>query len=952
MAVSRIRRLFSPLPIYVGLALLLTWPLAQQITTHVPGDGIDDPSLAWNLWWIKTRLVDQLQLDLFHVDWMFHPIGINLAFYTLTPLNGLLSIPLQTALSLILANNLILLSSFVLGGWGMYLLARQELDHAPFTIPRKYPPQHHSPLTIHHLQFSALFAGIVYAFASSKLFYAGLGQFNIASSQWIPFCALYTLRLARSKSRRASIHNAFFAALFLTFQAWAELTYASFLLIFIGLVYCWSLWDQRTAANNRWLSLSKLSLSKPSLSKPQPIPFLRFISFALLALLFLIGITPFLWAMVPDMRIEGDFFGSGGGFADTYSADLLGYLLPTQRHPLLGTVVNQFAFAHDKGQQIYIGYSALILSVIGATSMLRRKERGAWGLFWIVSTLFFWWMTLGAQLHWNGSLLPIPGPFALISQLPFFSGNRYPSRYSVMLLMGVAILAGAGLQYLLARVSPSRVSPSRLALALFFTGLFLFEQITVPMPMSDFRVPGLYERLAAQPGDFTVLELPTGWRNGARVLGKSDLLIMMQQWYQTVHGKRRLGGNTSRNPPYKFQYFTNAPLLGDLIALMNATPDNDAQQEIARVVDESFDTLVARDRPIAPTVLDFLDVAYVTLHVEKASPALLRFVDEVLPLTLMDRWQGADWSGTPSTILLYQVNPVQQPPNWTIDLAAATSSLYLAEGWSTLPWQEARYATRPCATLLLDLPASAGKLTLTFAAPAPPVTITVNEQTIKISNSVTTASDATVTLDLPAGLAIEAIDRVSICTAMSTPVAMLTPVPTAQGWPIGKSGSSVMANLVVQSAGNDVGNFAHIFRNGEEVITAQTGYNLAAFDATGTVLAAASFNTFGDSGAAEALADWLYQWPKDTVIAGAVMDEASHSLSERAVDALKSIGLATDLRTRFRWSHAFIGVVGAAPGTAVEAASLLQPATVAVGVAVDAPEIAFGIATIAYEREK
>lgn len=32
----------------------------------------------------------------------------------------------------------------------------------------------------------------------------------------------------------------------------------------------------------------------------------------------------------------------------------------------------------------------------------------------------------------------------------------------------------------------------------------------------------------------------------------------------------RLGGNTSRNPAYKFQYFSEAPLLGDLIALMNA----------------------------------------------------------------------------------------------------------------------------------------------------------------------------------------------------------------------------------------------------------------------------------------------------------------------------------------------------------------------------------------------
>ncbi|MHC5848286.1 hypothetical protein ACYT7O_10985, partial [Streptococcus pyogenes] len=74
----------------------------------------------------------------------------------------------------------------------------------------------------------------------------------------------------------------------------------------------------------------------------------RLISFALLALVFLIGIAPFLWAMIPDMLHEGDFFVSGGGFADTFSADLAGYLLPTRLHPLFGEWVTKLPFPHDK----------------------------------------------------------------------------------------------------------------------------------------------------------------------------------------------------------------------------------------------------------------------------------------------------------------------------------------------------------------------------------------------------------------------------------------------------------------------------------------------------------------------------------------------------------------------------------------------------------------------------
>ena len=41
------------------LSLILTWPLLPNITTHVPGDGIDDPALAWNLWWAKYSWVDR-----------------------------------------------------------------------------------------------------------------------------------------------------------------------------------------------------------------------------------------------------------------------------------------------------------------------------------------------------------------------------------------------------------------------------------------------------------------------------------------------------------------------------------------------------------------------------------------------------------------------------------------------------------------------------------------------------------------------------------------------------------------------------------------------------------------------------------------------------------------------------------------------------------------------------
>jgi len=82
-------------------------------------------------------------------------------------------------------------------------------------------------------QAAALLAGLLYAFASAKLFYASLGQFNIASSQWLPFIALYLLRGLRAPWRP---RDGFLLGLFLLLQTWAELTFGTFGVLLIALV--------------------------------------------------------------------------------------------------------------------------------------------------------------------------------------------------------------------------------------------------------------------------------------------------------------------------------------------------------------------------------------------------------------------------------------------------------------------------------------------------------------------------------------------------------------------------------------------------------------------------------------------------------------------------------------------------------------------------------------------
>lgn len=888
--------------LYGLVSLALTWPLARRFATHMAGNGIDDPALGWNLWWIKTRLVDQVNLDIFHVGWMFHPIDINLAFYTLTPLNGLLSVPLQTSASLIVANNLLLLSSFVLSGYGLFLLARAIWAEPLARLPASTG------------WWVAWMGGLVYAFAAPKLFYAALGQYNIASSQWLPFCLLYLWRVLHSSTWSRALRNGALAGLFLTLQAWAELTYASFLILVVVFIYLWvtlawvlpkrvphaaRLWQRMTAA------------------------------YAATGGVFLFGISPFLAAMLPDLRAEGDFFASGGGFADDFSADLVGYLLPVPLHPLLGDWVASLPIANTVGQQIFLGYSVMLLAALGwwaaqrTTAPSRRTAH-----LWLGLLVLAFLLTLGPALRAWGQELPIPGPFALVSRLPFFSGNRYPSRYSVVLLAAAAVLTVRGLIFLAQRLRPPRAAWFLAA----FAALFVAEHLVVPLPVTDYRVPALYRQLAAQPGDFALLELPTGWRNGARVLGRSDELIMLQQWYQTTHGKPRLGGNTSRNPAYKFQYFSEEPLLADLIALMNADRDH-----LAAVLEPTYDDMVARDRPLAPDLLDFIGVRYVLLHADEAPELLTRFVEDALPVSLVDTWEGVNWRGDPATIRLYMVNPVRPSAaaiHPDVNAGDSLAHRYLAEGWSPLGDGAAgRYATRRTPALLLDLPTTGATVTLTYGS----------DQAVRYSlngHSLGSYTGASHTLQILPQWAAHPVDRLAL--TFETPPTPAAQLVSAES-PIGQTGTNLAPGLALmaRSAGEEVGNFAAIYLNGTQLAPNSRGYNLVALSANGTVLDSAVFDTHdpSTSGPAAAMAAWLAQWPPGTVIAGAVADEASMSLSEEAVAALRGLGVTTDLRGRFRHSHAFIGVQGAAAGGAVEATGLTMPASVWVGAPVDAPTV-------------
>src|SRR5262245_44192656 len=113
---------------YIFLTVVVTYPVAFHLTTHIPiahqipgwapGDG--DPWYSlWLLWFTEHSLAELGRLPLFS-DALFYPRGIDLGYLSLVMLPLLLSVPLVALAGPIAAYNLLILLSLVMAGYATF----------------------------------------------------------------------------------------------------------------------------------------------------------------------------------------------------------------------------------------------------------------------------------------------------------------------------------------------------------------------------------------------------------------------------------------------------------------------------------------------------------------------------------------------------------------------------------------------------------------------------------------------------------------------------------------------------------------------------------------------------------------------------------------------------------------------------------------------------------------
>ena len=178
---------------------------------------------------------------------------------------------------------------------------------------------------------------------------------------------------------------------------------------------------------------------------------------------------------------------------------------------------------------------------------------------WVWMTAAFAALSLGPFVYVAGTNTYVPGPWALLRYMPIIDAARTPTRFSIVAALGLAILfAGA-----LAAIG-KRYPRQRSVIAVGLGVLLAFELAPIPRTLYSATVPSFYYEIAKDPRPVRVLELPFGVRDGTFTAGNFSAKYL---FYQTVHGKRLIGGYLSRISQRRIRDIRSQPTLNALMIM-------------------------------------------------------------------------------------------------------------------------------------------------------------------------------------------------------------------------------------------------------------------------------------------------------------------------------------------------------------------------------------------------
>lgn len=628
-------RLIAPAAIaaaYVGLAIVHTYPLVRHLDSHLPGLGLgDNLSFIWNLWWMRETIASPAHA-FFLCPIMAAPFGGSLVLHTHTALSALVGATVLANLSVVEAQNVLIIATLALNGFSAYVLSytvsgargASVVAGAAFLVTPTLAMRlmgHFNLLAVWPLVLAC--AALVRWWQAPRLWLAvAFGVLAAAVAYTDYYYAVFLLlfvpaygatELLTIQPRVDARRTGVFAAVFAAVAAIAAAVALVILLLprselVVGSLRI-SLRTPTNALTFAWLMALAAVLSRWRfgfrIGRRGAAPRVAVVPHAVLAVaVCALLVTPLLVPAL-DLWRSGDYVTQRSSLrSGPRGVDLATVVLGPPYHGLLGGFVRDLY--HRAGINVmessaWTGVATPLLLVIGLRGRMRERDVRRW---LAVGAAFGLW-ALGAYLIVWGGNTGILLPQAAARAIPVIDNARIPGRAMALVALSAAVLTAL----VLAELRSTRRRHVRVIVPAFVVGA-LAESMAAPLPLARMPDPGVYSALREQPPG-AVLTLPFGVRDG---FGEKGLVEHELLYGQTVHGHPVVGGVLSRFPRRVWDWYETTEPYRTLLALSAGEP--------------------AADKPTCEAVaagLRAASVSYIVLHAEHTTSALLSFVEQRIP---------------------------------------------------------------------------------------------------------------------------------------------------------------------------------------------------------------------------------------------------------------------------------------------------------------------------------
>jgi hypothetical protein len=398
---------------YALLTIILTYPLILHMDSLIIGLVGDAESHMWSYWWMNKALTE-LHTNPYYTQWLYYPEGVSLYFYAYNVVHAVLSIPLQSVMSLTAVYNLTEMLGFVGAAYASYWLAYDVTGS----------------------KRAGYIAGIAYAFAPIQVFHFNLGQPNLHGVEFIP---LYIMSIRRWLQPDGHYRWLLGAVIALALSSYSDWQFAVYLQLVTGVVLLGALlthplkqWG-RVIWQTGWRTAAVEGL-------------------------YTLTVAPVVFPMIQELSGPRPYMFRSRRDTVYHAPDLLSYFIPNPEHPLWRSWAVPLADSLKTPgillATVSISYVVLVLAVYGA---IRH-----WNLarFWVWCGLIFMIFSLGPQLRVLGETTTIPLPYEVLFQFKIIQVTRAPARYFVITALCMAVLAAIGTRALLSRYAPSFPAPA------------------------------------------------------------------------------------------------------------------------------------------------------------------------------------------------------------------------------------------------------------------------------------------------------------------------------------------------------------------------------------------------------------------------------------------------------------------------------------------------------------